>query len=396
MIEIRTPEEEHRNDIARVMSVSLNFDREWTERRAPTFPLQEFLCAFDEGRLVATAAERRFRQWFGGRALPMAGIYAVATLPEYRGSGIASDLVTRLLRTAREDGVPISALYPAALRPYRSIGYELAGTYTDHKVAIADLPREPAELPVEEYRSDHLEGVRACFRRFAQTQNGQLESDDERWWTDRILANPRPDVIWRTVVARAPDEIEGFCHFKYRSATGQFDFSFDIETSHLIATTERALRSLLAYFRSFRGVGESLQWSGPPADPIALLVDEQKVVPAWTFRWMLRLLDVPGALEARGYTPVSGAADVTLRDPAFAEDDGATYHLEAENGKVRASRVERAAGATTSIGTFSSLFTGFTSPADAVRVGAMEADGATVEFLSALFAGPPPWLPEWF
>ena len=112
---------------------------------------------------------------------------------------------------------------------------------------------------------------------------------------------------------------------------------------------------------------------------------------------MLRLLDVPGALEARGYPPVSGAVDLTIADPAFSADDGARYHLEAEAGKVRASRTEaRTGGATTSIGTLSSMFTSYTSPADAVRVGAMEADDAAVEFLSALFAGPSPWLPEWF
>jgi predicted acetyltransferase len=316
VIEIRTPTEEEREQIASVMSISLNFGQAWAERRAPFFRLEQFLVAVDDGRVVATSAARPFLQWFGRRTLPMTGIYAVATLPEHRGGGLASQLVTRLLRRKRI-----------------------------------------------------------------------------------LSGRGEPDVLFRAVVVRGEDGgVEGFCPFRYGKASSgaDLDFSFGIETHHLVARSEAALRSLLAYFRSFRGLGETLQWSGPPADPIALLIDEQKVVPAWTFRWMLRLLDVLGALEARGYPPVSGTVDVTLRDPAFAEDDGATYHLEAEKGKVRASRVEDGAGATTSIGTFSSLFTGFTSPADAVRVGAMEADDDAVEFLSTLFAGPAPWLPEWF
>jgi predicted acetyltransferase len=399
VIEIRTPTEEEREQIASVMSISLNFGQAWAERRAPFFRLEQFLVAVDDGRVVATSAARPFLQWFGRRTLPMTGIYAVATLPEHRGGGLASQLVTRLLRRGREEGALISALYPAALRPYRSIGYELAGTYTDHRVAISDLPTGSAPLRVEEYRTGDLDGVRALVREVMETQNGPIYSELDDWWTERILSGREPDVLFRAVVVRGEDGgVEGFCPFRYGKASSgaDLDFSFGIETHHLVARSEAALRSLLAYFRSFRGLGETLQWSGPPADPIALLIDEQKVVPAWTFRWMLRLLDVPGALEARGYPPVSGTVDVTLRDPAFAEDDGATYHLEAEKGKVRASRVDAGAGATTSIGTFSSLFTGYTSPADAVRVGAMEADDAAVEFLSALFPGPAPWLPEWF
>jgi predicted acetyltransferase len=126
-------------------------------------------------------------------------------------------------------------------------------------------------------------------------------------------------------------------------------------------------------------------------------VEEQKVKPGWTFRWMLRLLDVPGALEARGYPPVSGQAEVTLTDPRFEDVDGATFRIEADNGKIRAARTENSAkAANASVGTFSSLFTGFVSPPDAVRVGALEAEVGTVEFLASLFAGPAPWMPEWF
>ena len=261
-MEIRTPTESEREQIASVMSISLNFGRDWAERRAPTFRLEQFIVAVEDGRVVASA---------------------------------------------------------------------------------------------------------------------------------------NPDVLSRTVVVRGEGgSVDGFCSFEYGKTEGQFDFSFGIETHHLVARSQSALRSLFAYFRGFRGLGETLQWSGPPADPVALLIEEQRMKPAWTFRWMLRLLDVPGAFEARGYPPVSGAADITLRDLAFPEDDGATYHLEAEAGKVRTSRVERPSRATTSIGTFSSMFTSYTSPADAARVGAMAADDATVEFLSALFAGPAPWLPEWF
>ncbi|MEX1263360.1 MAG: hypothetical protein WEE66_05400 [Actinomycetota bacterium] len=34
----------------------------------------------------------------------------------------------------------VSALYPAVLRPYRSLGYEMAGTFTKHRVELDAIP----------------------------------------------------------------------------------------------------------------------------------------------------------------------------------------------------------------------------------------------------------------
>jgi predicted acetyltransferase len=48
------------------------------------------------------------------------------------------------------------------------------------------------------------------------------------------------------------------------------------------------------------------------------------------------------------------------------------------------------------IGLFSALFTGFASPADLVVVGALDEDDERVPLLSALFAGPVPWMPDFF
>src|SRR5206468_1632435 len=157
-----------------VMSISLNFGQAWAERRAPTFRLEDFLVAVDDGRIVATSAARPFLQWFGGRALPMTGVYAVATLPEHRGGGLASQLVTRLMRRGRQEGALISTLYPAAVRPYRGLGYELAGTYTDHRISLSDLPADAGPMRVEEYRPEDLDAVRAVFREVISAQNGPI------------------------------------------------------------------------------------------------------------------------------------------------------------------------------------------------------------------------------
>jgi GNAT superfamily N-acetyltransferase len=121
---VRTPMEDDRSQVIDVLRASLNFSKAWADARGPTMPLSDHRCAYDGDRVVAVAAAHRFRQWFGGRDLNMSGIYAVATLPEHRATGMASAAVLQILREARESGVHLTALYPAVLRPYRvRLGY---------------------------------------------------------------------------------------------------------------------------------------------------------------------------------------------------------------------------------------------------------------------------------
>ena len=59
------------------------------------------------------------------------------------------------------------------------------------------------------------------------------------------------------------------------------------------------------------------------------------MAPVWTYRWMLRLLDVPTALSGRGYPPVSGEAVLAVEDGRLAEL-GTHAELVAEGGAYAA------------------------------------------------------------
>ena len=65
-----------------------------------------FRTASLDGRLIGGYAVHDFAQWFGGRAVPMGGIAAVAVVPEARGGGIAAEMMTACLRDLRDAGLP--------------------------------------------------------------------------------------------------------------------------------------------------------------------------------------------------------------------------------------------------------------------------------------------------
>ena len=88
--DVRIPAEADREQIARVLSTSLHFPLEAALTRSKTFPLDDIRCAYVDDRVVATAAEFPFTQWFGGNGLACSGVWGVATEPERRGAGLAS------------------------------------------------------------------------------------------------------------------------------------------------------------------------------------------------------------------------------------------------------------------------------------------------------------------
>src|ERR1035437_3626094 len=58
----------------------------------------------------------------------------------------------------------------------------------------------------------------------------------------------------------------------------------------------------------------------PPDDPIHLLLPEEGAHETHLKRWMLRVMDVPKAIAARGFSPaVTGSAEVALQDPQDAQ-----------------------------------------------------------------------------
>jgi predicted acetyltransferase len=392
--DVFTPNDGDRDGIVGLMRVAFNMTSRLDERAA-WLPIEKMRCVSDGDRIVAAAGARDFRQWFGGRELEMSGIWGVVTLPEHRGSGLATRAVTTLLEDARERGQPLSALYPATQRPYRNLGYEQAGTMTRHEVALDDLPRGSAgPLPVEEYDDRDLDGVRDCYRTSVSGHAGPIDSDEPDWWRDRILGRWFSDDVQRTVVARGEDGIEGYASFTYGAATGAIDFNYLIQCRHLVATSVEAFGSLLSYMRGFRGLGVSLRFTGPPAHPLGLLIEEQRVLPVWTYRWMLRLLEVPAALSGRGYPPASGEIVLAIEDGLFPENRG-PWLVEADgSGSVGVSAAPDARAVPVSIGTLSSIYSGFLSPFDAVALGQL--DESQAPFLARLFGGPAPWMHDFF
>jgi predicted acetyltransferase len=122
------------------------------------------------------------------------------------------------------------------------------------------------------------------------------------------------------------------------------------------------------------------------------------------WHWMLRLVDLPAALQARPWpSGVAGQVSFRVQDPVCPCNTG-TWRLELSGGQAR---VEPAGGASGSSGFaqaaiadvrgLASLFTGFAGPDDLVRAGLLSGfDPAAPDLLRAAFASPRPWTAEFY
>ncbi len=393
MLEIHPPSDADRAAFAAVAALAFNMAPSPTP---VTLDRRRRLCSYDGDRVVAGAFSIPFDQWLGGRRIPCAGIAAVVVLPEYRGRGAARALLGELLAQERADGMAVSALYPANAALYRHLGYEYAGLHPGFRAPVPDIP--PARGEVAEMGGADLDGVIACFSHFAAAHNGPVQPQDRDRWGTAVFAHAGEGTHQRTVVVPGTaGEIAGYAsYFLESTGTG----GYRVACKHLVAITAPALTALLGYFRRFENAASEISWFGPPTGgPVGLALSTSTFALQPTLnRWMGRILDVPRALEGRGYPDVSGQFVLELSDPLF-PDNGGPWLVRADGGQVTVTpATERSPGRARAlpIGCFSALYTGFATVGDLVLRGALDETDPRLPLMSGLFGGPIPWMPDFF
>ncbi|MFF3853225.1 enhanced intracellular survival protein Eis [Micromonospora sp. NPDC002575] len=153
------------------------------------------LVAEEGGETLATASAIPMRQNLRGAVLPMAGVAGVATHPLARRQGHVRALLRQLLDEMRDEGHPLTALYPFRASFYERFGY--VGLPRARTVAFAPADLAPllrADLPGElawgrsgTGYADHRAFTERClaerhgFAVFPETRAVRQRDDDDRW-----------------------------------------------------------------------------------------------------------------------------------------------------------------------------------------------------------------------
>jgi predicted acetyltransferase len=332
---------------------------EWKQAHTALIDSGTSLGAFADGRLAGAAYYHDMRQWWYGRSLPMAGVAGVKMAPEYRGRGIGRRMMTGLLAQIAEQGYPLSALWPATMPVYRSLGWELAGARYPVTVPSRELRSllapDAALLPTGLLNTGLPEEAGAAAGAGAAALPG--DARDLAAAVNAVgIRRAGPDDA-ETIVAVLGKAHEATRHsgpltfaagsvrqwlsddalYAYLAQDGFLAYRWQgddaIFAERIVAASPVTYRALWSVLAGHSSTAATIRATLAPDDPLWWLTRERDVALARRTMWMLRVVDAPAAIAGRGFPPaVSLSVPLVISDPARPSNSG-RWQLEVAAGK---------------------------------------------------------------
>ena len=327
---IRPPRDADDEQIYEVGRIAFGGPREpQPERIWSTQPGWYGLVAELDGGVAGTCKVRRYRQFFGGSTVPMGGIASVAVSPAGRGQGVATALLDAILPEMRDRGDIVSALYPTVPPLYRGRGWEQTGDYERVRLRpelFAMMPKPAERVALRRATEADLPAIHDCYLRFARTVDGMLDRTTPTSEHDKLLT--AVDII--DVVAGEDGTIRGYL-------TGDRPEFEKVIIHDVVADDRETMLGLFANIGRWAGTSEEISLRVNDPAWWQLVVNLPVVYDVRNHPWMLRVVDLPAAVAARGW-PLAAYLAPTSVDIEVVDEhapwQAGRHRLVADGGKV--------------------------------------------------------------
>lgn len=334
-------------------------------------------------------------------------ISSVTVAPTHRRRGIARAMLEAELRTAHSLGYPVAMLNVSEATIYGRYGFGAAAMMADWTIntARASFTGPTASgrvhfVEAEQLREDGFELV----EQVRLSTPGQIAFSGILW--ERLLGfDGDPEAAARLRFVRYDDadgDPAGFAVYRVREDPTDFA-KHVLELSYLVAATDDAYAGLWSHLLEIDLVDSITAQLRPVDEPLYWQVSDHRAVRQSSVRDHLwtRILDVPGALEARRYaTPGQIVLDVA-DDLGFADGlylltidaaGAATVEL------LETEAPDDAAALALTINDLSSVYLGGVPVVSLVRAGRVTElrPGSAARCDTAFRSAVAPWLSIWF
>lgn len=398
-MEVREPSEDELVGAWHMLTRSFNFPRadeeKWLASIGPLERCRVAVAGSGADREVAAFSRvRPFGQFFGGRSVTMAGYSPVGVGPEFRGRGLASVITADHYPVLRERGEVIAGLYPATTRLYRGVGFELAAVWSDRRFPIRSLQTLAPAAGVDTRRAkrDDIPAIQACYAAHARNHPGWLDRPDV-WWNRILVEQWDERHVYVVDGGGGAGALDGYIIYR-QSADPDRTFGYQINVTEVVADEVDVALALWRLVGSSASMVDTVTVLGPPEHPLLFLLREQDIKPRAEIRYMLRVVDAPGAVAARGYPPISVTVDLELTD-RYCDWNSGRWQLVINGGDGRLEKGGRG-DVTMSVNAFAAVYSGYASARTLARAGMLKGDDRHLGALDAAFSGPTPWLCDFF
>jgi predicted N-acetyltransferase YhbS len=201
-------------------AVFADTQRAWFEagRCDPPYPQSVGFIARADGRIVSHVELLDMPVRYGEAIVHVAAVSGVATLPEWRGRGLASTLMEQAIAEMAARDMPLSLLLTGSQAFYERLGWSdwpppgCAIGWADAPEMAAHLST-PAQVSVAAYRPGDLPEMMALYERFNASRPGALVRP-ERYWRSLLVrwleATEYPGQRNAVYVARREGRLVGY------------------------------------------------------------------------------------------------------------------------------------------------------------------------------------------
>ena len=378
-LDLGSPDEVGRADLERILQMSFAMPTVSWAKFFERVGHERIRVVREGGAVVGGLAAYRFGQFFGGASVPLSGIAGVGIAPDARGRGLAKAMLLQTLGELRAE-TPIAGLYASTTTLYRSCGFEQAGTALYFAAPLASFPRGDRALACAPLPPKTHEPLHAAYDRRARAWTGHLDRTPAVW--ERVV-DPYDAAAYAYVVGDG----DGYIVFQQNMLSDSYRFR--VVVRDLVMGSRGAAQRILGFLHDLRSLAQDIVWRGCAADPLLTLLPEQTQTVRRHERWMLRILDVPRALAARGYPPIEAEVHLAIHDAHFPDNAG-RHVFSLSGGRGRAERGGRG-DVTLDVRGLAALYSGFATTHALRAAGLVDGPDAALATLASAFAGPEPW-----
>lgn len=271
--------------------------------------LDRTFAAYDGGRLVGTGGAYTLELTVPGGVVPCGGTTIIAVLPTHRRRGVLTEMMRFHLDEVASRGEPVAALWASEAPIYGRFGYGSATTAVRLEFERNDVSfaREPLGTgSVRLLDPDEPIGLLpGLYERIRPQRPGFVTRSEGRWQADHLY----DPADWRNgassrrwVVYEEEGSALGFVSYRQHEKWTDGLAVHRVSYYGLMALSPAAEDGLWRYLT---GLDLTKSLDGWNSDPNAMLpwlvADARRIKRRPTDGLWVRILDVPGALTARGY-----------------------------------------------------------------------------------------------